>query len=380
MKSSYKVQLAILIIAVISALLVGAILLLIVRANPFTAYQAMLLGPFSSLYGLTETAAKATPLMLVGLGIVIAFRSGILNIGGEGQMIIGALAGTVVAIALQNWSPFLLLPLTMLAGFLGGALYGAIPGALRAYFKVNEILSTIMLNAIAQQVLVFLLRGPLIDPTEIAYGTGFPQTQQLAKGIWLGKLIPQTRLHWGFVIAIVLAILVYVFLWRTVIGYRLRAVGAGPKAARYAGIPVEGGLILAMALSGGFAGLAGIVEVLGIHHRLLDGVSAGYGFTGIVAALFGRLHPIGLIPASFLFGALVLGADMMQRAVAIPAAIVLTIQGIMVLFVVGSDIFIRRPEWVEKVTAPLRRKPSQPALVTTVSSSGSSDQGEPPSD
>ncbi|GAB4475819.1 MAG: ABC transporter permease [Anaerolineales bacterium] len=376
MKSSYKVQLIILGIAVISALLVGAVLLLIVRANPFTAYRAMLLGPFSSLYGLTETAAKATPLMLVGLGIVIAFRSGILNIGGEGQMIIGALVGTVVAITLQNWSPLILLPLTMLAGFLGGALYGAIPGALRAYFKVNEILSTIMLNAIAQQILVFLLRGPLIDPTEIAYGTGFPQTQQLAKAIWLGKLIPQTRLHWGFIVAIVLAVAVYFFLWRTVIGYRLRAVGAGPQAARSAGIAVERGLITAMALSGGFAGLAGIVEVLGIHHRLLDGVSAGYGFTGIVAALFGRLHPIGLIPASFLFGALVLGADMMQRAVAIPAAIVLTIQGIMVLFVVGSDIFIRRPEWVEKVTGPLRGKTPPAVEVAGIAS----DQGGPPGD
>ncbi len=380
MRASYKLQIIILVLAIVSALFVGAILLLIVRANPFTAYRAMLFGPFSSLYGLTETAAKATPLMLVGLGIVIAFRSGILNIGGEGQMIIGALAGTVVALTLQNWSPWILFPLTMLAGFIGGALYGAIPGALRAYFKVNEILSTIMLNAIAQQVLVFLLRGPLIDPTEIAYGTGYPQTQQIAKAIWLEKIIPQTRLHWGFVIAIGLAIVVYFFLWRTVLGYRLRAVGAGPHAARYAGIPVEGGLIMAMALSGGFAGLAGIVEVLGIHHRLLDGVSAGYGFTGIVAALFGRLHPLGLIPASFLFGALVLGADMMQRAVAIPAAIVLTIQGIMVLFVVGSDIFIRRPEWLEQFSLPLSKKRIGVIEKGTATSSASSNEGEPGGD
>ncbi len=380
MRASYKLQIIILVLAIVSALFVGAILLLIVRANPFTAYRAMLFGPFSSLYGLTETAAKATPLMLVGLGIVIAFRSGILNIGGEGQMIIGALAGTVVALTLQNWSPWILFPLTMLAGFIGGALYGAIPGALRAYFKVNEILSTIMLNAIAQQVLVFLLRGPLIDPTEIAYGTGYPQTQQIAKAIWLEKIIPQTRLHWGFVIAIGLAIVVYFFLWRTVLGYRLRAVGAGPHAARYAGIPVEGGLIMAMALSGGFAGLAGIVEVLGIHHRLLDGVSAGYGFTGIVAALFGRLHPLGLIPASFLFGALVLGADMMQRAVAIPAAIVLTIQGIMVLFVVGSDIFIRRPEWLEQFSLPLSKKKTGVPEKGTSTSSASSHEGEPGGD
>jgi len=349
MKTSFKAQIITLLIAVLGALAVGAVLLLIVHANPFRAYEAMLFGPFSDLYGLTETAAKATPLLLVGLGIVIAFRSGILNIGAEGQMMMGALAGTVVALNLQRMPGILLLPLTLLAGFAGGAIYGAIPGSLKAYFKVNEILSTIMLNAIAQQFMVYLLRGPLIDPTEISYGTGFPQTQQLPESIWLVRLIPQTRLHLGFVIAILMAILVYIFLWRTVIGYRLRAVGAGPQAARAAGINVETGLLSAMVLSGGFAGLAGIVEVLGIHHRLLDGISAGYGFTGIVAALFGRLHPLGVIPAAFLFGALMLGADMMQRAVAIPAAIVQTIQGLMVLFVVGSDIFIRKPDWARQL-------------------------------
>ncbi|MGB9672995.1 MAG: ABC transporter permease [Anaerolineales bacterium] len=367
MKTSIKVQILTLLIAVIGALAVGAILLIIVKANPFRAYEAMLFGPFSDLYGLTETAAKATPLLLVGLGIVIAFRSGILNIGAEGQMMMGALAGTVIALTFQKLPGIILLPLTLLAGFAGGALYGAIPGALKAYFRVNEILSTIMLNAIAQQFLVYLLRGPLIDPTEISYGTGFPQTQQLPESIWLVRLIPQTRLHLGFIIAIVMAVLVYIFLWRTVLGYRLRAVGAGPQAARAAGINVETGLLTAMMLSGGFAGLAGIVEVLGIHHRLLDGISAGYGFTGIVAALFGRLHPLGVIPAAFLFGALMLGADMMQRAVAIPAAIVQTMQGLMVLFVVGSDIFIRKPEWARQLfkIKKIRKKP-----ISTTSENG----------
>jgi simple sugar transport system permease protein len=368
MKISYKVQLATLFIAVVSALLVGTIFLVIVKASPFKAYQAMLFGPFSSLYGLTETAAKATPLLFVGLGIVIAFRSGILNIGAEGQMMIGALLGTVVGLAFKDLPAIILLPLSLIAGFVGGAIYGTIPGALKAYFKVNEILSTIMLNAIAQQLMVFLLRGVLIDPTEVAYGTGFPQTQPLPEGIWLVRLIPQTRLHLGFILAILCAIAVYFLLWRTVLGYRLRAVGAGPQAARYAGINVEGGLITAMCLSGGFAGLAGVVEVLGIHHRLMDGISAGYGFSGIVAALFGRLHPLGVIPASFLFGALMLGADMMQRAVAIPASIVITIQGLMVLFVVGSDIFIRRPEKLERLKEAfgrIRKKPKeyQPAAV-----------------
>ncbi len=349
MKTSIRAQLLTLLIAVLGALAVGAILILIVQANPIKAYAAMLFGPFSDLYGLTEIAAKATPLLLVGLGIVIAFRSGILNIGAEGQMIIGALTGTVVALIFQKSPGIVLLPLTLLAGFVGGAFYGAIAGFLKAYFKVNEILSTIMLNAIAQQLLIFLLRGPLIDPSQISYGTGFPQTQQLPESIWMVKLIPQTRLHFGFIIAIISAIVVYIFLWRTVIGYRLRAVGSGVLASRAAGINVEKGLLLAMFLSGGFAGLAGFVEVLGIHHRLLDGISAGYGFSGIVAALFGRLHPLGVIPAAFLFGALMLGADMMQRAVAIPAAIVQTIEGLMVLFVVGSDYFIRRPDWAKQL-------------------------------
>ncbi len=353
MKSSLRVQFTILIAAICGALLMGAILLLIVKANPLIAYQAMLLGPFSSIYGITETLAKATPLLLVGLGIIIAFRSGILNIGAEGQMMIGALTGTAIALSLPNLPGIVLLPITLMAGFVGGALYGAIPGALKAYLKVNEILSTIMLNAIAQQLLIFLLRGALTDPTEVAYGTGFPQTKPLPEAAWLPRLLPQTRLHLGLILAILLAIGVYFFLWRTVFGYRLRAVGAGSQAARYSGIKVEFHLLSAMILSGGFAGLAGISEVLAIHHRLLDGVTAGYGFTGIVAALFGRLHPIGVIPASILFGALMLGADMMQRAVAIPASIVITIQGLMVLFVVGSDIFIRRPEWSQNLMQKL---------------------------
>ena len=349
MKQSIRAQILILVIAVVGALLVGAVLLLVVKANPITAYGAMLLGPFSSVYGLTETMVKATPLMLVGLGIVIAFRAGILNIGAEGQMMMGSLAGTVFALAFPNLPAILLLPGSMLAGFIGGALYGAIPGALKAYLLVNEILSTIMLNAIAQQLLTYLLRGPLIDPTEISYGTGFPQTKELAQAAWLPRLIPQTRLHLGLILAIVLAVVVYYLLWRTVTGFRMRAVGAGPKASRYSGIRVEKNMVLAMVLSGGFAGLAGIVEVLGIHHRLLNGITAGYGFTGIVVALFGRLHPLGVIPAAILFGGMMLGADMMQRAVAIPASLVTIVQGLMVLFVVGSDIFIRKPEWAERL-------------------------------
>ncbi len=271
-------------------------------------------------------------------------------------MMIGALCGTAFALAFPNLHALLLLPGTILASFLGGALWGGIPGWLKAKLNVNEILSTIMLNAIAWQLMIYFLRGPMIDPKERSYGTGVPQTEQLPHQVWLGRMLPRTRLHWGLIIAIGLAVLVYIFLWRTSLGYKMRAVGAQKEAARYAGMPVERLLVLAMALSGGFAGIAGMIEVLGIHHRLMDGISAGYGFSGIVAALFGQLHPLGAIPASFLFGALMLGADMMQRAVSIPAAIVFTIQGLVVLFVVGSDIFIRRPEFAQRFRRLLTRK------------------------
>ncbi len=356
MSETKSYRLLILALAVIGALLVGALLLIVAGANPLTAYRAMLIGPFSSRYGLTETLVKTTPLLLVALGIIIAFRSGILNIGAEGQMMIGALCGTAFALAFPNLHAIILLPGTILVSFLGGAIWGGIPGWLKAKLNVNEILSTIMLNSIAWQLMIYFLRGPMIDPKERSYGTGVPQTQQLPHQVWLGRLLPRTRLHWGIIIAIGLAVLVYIFLWRTSLGYKMRAVGAQKEAARYAGMPVERLLVLAMALSGGFAGMAGMIEVLGIHHRLMDGISAGYGFSGIVAALFGQLHPLGAIPASFLFGALMLGADMMQRAVAIPAAIVFTIQGLVVLFVVGTDIFIRRPEFARRLFH--RRRPT----------------------
>ncbi|KKM11514.1 ABC transporter permease [Clostridiales bacterium PH28_bin88] len=344
------VQLFVLFGALAGAVAIGAVLLAIAKTNPLIAYRVMISGPVSSSFGFTETLVRATPLLLVGLGIVISFRSGILNIGGEGQILVGAIAASAVGLALPGWPGMLLLPMVLLASCAAGALWGGIAGWLKARLSVNEILSTVMLNQIALQLYLFLIRGPLIDPQEVAYGTGVPQTAMLAKQIWLTRLIPGTRLHSGFILALVLAVLVYVFLWRTTIGYRMRAVGAGPGASRYAGIKVELYLILAMALAGAFAGLAGAVEVLGVHHRSLEGLSAGYGFSGIVAALFGRLHPLGTIPAAILIGALILGADMMQRAVNVPAAIIMAIQGLVILFVVSSDILLRKPELMARIS------------------------------
>lgn len=329
-------------LAVGAALAIGAVLLLLLHVDPFRAYAALIGGALGNVSGLTQSVVKATPLLLVGLGIVIAFRASVINIGAEGQIMMGALATTAFALTFRAWPSGLLIPSTLGAGFVAGAVWGFIPGALKARLRVNEILSTVMMNAIAQQVMNYLLRGPLIDPAEVAAGTFIAQSERLPIQAWLPRLIPQTQLHAGALLAVLLAGLVYIFLWRTTIGYRIRAVGQNPDASRYAGIPVPFYQALALTLAGGFAGLAGSVEVLGIHHRLLEGISGGYGFTGIVAALFGKLHPLGLIPAAFIFGSLLVGADKMQRAVQVPSALVGTLLGVVVLFVVGSDWWVRR--------------------------------------
>ena len=219
-------------------------------------------------------------------------------------------------------------------------------GLLKAYFNVNEILSTVMMNAIAVQLMNFLLRGPMIDPSQAQLASKIPQTARLLDIFHLPRLVP-TRLHLGALIAVVLAVLVYILLWRTVLGYRIRAVGQNPHASRYAGIKVPRYVVLALLFSGAFAGLAGAVQVYGVNYRMItDGSASGFtgsaGFNGIVAALFGQLHPIWSIPASILFGALLVGANSMQRAVQVPSALITALNGLVVVFVVSSEIWRRR--------------------------------------
>ena len=335
-------RIALPVLAMLFALLIGALMLLCLKANPLAAYAALANGVFGNLYGFTQSLAKATPLLLVGLGICIAFRASVINIGGEGQIIAGALMSTWFSLHFRTLPGYMLLPSTIIMGFLAGAAWGFIPGILKVRFSVNEILSTVMMNAIAIQLMNFLLRGPLMDPVGIAEGTFLPQSERLPRQVWLPRLVPQTLLHAGAIIAVVLAVAVYIFLWRTTIGYRIRAVGLNREASRHAGINVPVYQALALTLAGGFAGLAGVFEVIGVQHRLMDGITSGYGFSGIVAALFGGLHPLGLIPASWLFGSLLVGADKMQRAVQVPYALIDTVLGLIVMFVVGSNLLSRR--------------------------------------
>lgn len=334
-------------VAALAALLVGAVILLLMDADPVEAYRALYEGSFGTKNAFAETLVKATPLLLIGLGICISFRAGVVNIGGEGQMIVGALFGTALALELPETRSEIIIPLCLVVGFIGGAIWGAVAGLLKAYFNVNEILSTVMLNQIAVYAMTYLLNNTLIDPKQAEAASRIPQTARLSQATDLPRLWMPTRLHLGVAIAVVLAVLVYIFLWRTTIGYRIRAVGKNARASRYAGIRVKRYIVLSLLLSGGFAGLAGITQVFGVSHRMItDGSAAGFtgsaGFNGIVAALFGKLHPLGTIPASVLFGALLVGANQMQRTVQVPSAFITTLNGIVLIFVVSSELWSRR--------------------------------------
>ncbi len=333
--------------AFLLALLIGTIMIAFLGVNPLIACQALLKGAFGSTNAIADTVVKATPLLFVGLGICIAFRAGVLNIGGEGQLVAGALSATIVCLNFPNLPGWILIIIALLVGLLSGAIWAGIAGFLKAYFKVNEILSTIMLNYIAAHGLNYLLRGPIMDPLQIKLGSFIPQTARLPQSVDLPRLIP-TRLHFGAIIAVVFAILVYIFLWRTTIGFRIRMIGQNIQASRASGINVQKYMVLAFILSGALVGLGGAIEVVGVHHRIFtDGSVSGFtgsaGFNGIVAALFGQLHPIGTIPASLLLGALFTGANKMQRVVQIPSALIGALNGLIVLFVVGSE-YLRRSQ------------------------------------
>lgn len=327
-------------------LLVGAFILLALGANPLDAYVAMAQGAFGSSNAFADTLVKAGPLLFVGIGTCIAYRAGVINIGGEGQIVMGGIFATGLALAFQAAPAILLVPMGLFAGCLGGAFWAGIAGVLKIRFRVNEVLSTIMLNSIAGFIMTFLLTGMWIDPTTLDNAIKIPQTQRMPNASDLWRLVP-TRFHIGILLAVLLAVLAYVLLWRTTIGFRIRAVGANPRAARYAGMGVERYQLLAFLLSGALSGLAGAVELYGVTHRLFsDGSILGFtgnaGFNGIVAALFGGLHPVGTIPAAILFGALLVGANQLQRTIQVPSAFVVTLDGLIVVFVVASQIWSQR--------------------------------------
>ena len=302
------------------------------------------------------TLVRAVPLTVVGIGIAIAFRAGVFNIGGEGQLLIGAVAATVVGLNVNAHASIVVPLLALAAAAIAGAAWAGIAAVLRARFGVLEVISTIMLNFVAADLVSFLVRGPLQEPTHV-----YPQTELIALSARLPRLIPQTRLHVGVLIAVLSAFASWWAITRTAAGFRLRAAGASPSAARTAGrIDVTRVAATALLTSGAFAGLAGGIEVTGVTFGLYDNLSPGYGFSAIAVAILARLHPLGILASAFLFAALETGALGMQRDAGVPSVVASAIEALVILVVLGAGSWNHVSRW--------RLRRSAPAITPTASS------------
>jgi len=319
------------------ALLVIALVFWGYGVDPLLAYKRIFTGAFGSLYGLSETTVKAIPLMLCGVGLAVAFKALVWNIGAEGQLLIGAICATWVALYVLPDAPaVVLLPSMFAAGFLGGALWAIIPAILKAKLRANEVITSLMMVYIASNLVNYLVYGPWKGAEE----WGFPYSSKFPAAAQLPTLF-NTRIHYPtLVLALILALLAYVLVMGTKLGYEIRVTGENPEAARYAGIDYFKTVMLVMLISGGLAGLAGVGEVAGIHHRLRypQGISPGYGFTAIIVAWLGRLNPLAIILTSLLFGGLLVGGDALQVALGLPMATINIFNGVILLFILGGEL------------------------------------------
>lgn len=322
-----------LLLSVLAALIAGGALLLIVGANPLQAYGEMFRGAFGDDFALTQTLLKATPLLFTGLSVTLALRSGFWNIGAEGQLLMGAFAATGIALFWTDSLPtFLVIPAVIIAGFVGGALWGLLSAALKVWLGVNEIVTTLMLNYTAIEWIEFLYFSAWRNPR----GFGFPGTAEFPREAWLPPL--SGRLHIGFAIALIACVLVWLLLARTKWGYELRVMGASLPAARYSGIRLIRNMLLVVMISGGIAGLAGMSEVAGISHRLQNGLAVGYGYTGLIVAFLARLNPLSAIVSAIFLAGLTVGSEQLQLTMNLPASFALILQGTILLLVVAGEV------------------------------------------
>ena len=348
-------------IAIGAALVVGALLILLAGANPLLAYRALFQEALFSYFGFGNTLTKLSPLLLAGLGVLVALRGGQFNIGAEGQIYMGGLGSTVVGLFLQGWPLWIHLPLTILAGFVFGAVWGWIPGYLKAQRGVNEVIVTLLLNYIAIHFIGYMVNDPLIAP-----GAPSPYSPLIAESARLPLIMPQTQAHGGVLLGLAAAGILFVLFNLTPWGYRVAAVASNPTAARYAGISVPGTIMMVMALSGGLAGLAGSAEVIGLKHRLFERFSPGYGFDAIAIAFLSRGSPLGVVITALFFSALRSGANVMQRSAGVPFTVIYAIQGLTVLFIAISLVIESRaqPQGSPR-GAPVPAQTDPPIVVAT---------------
>lgn len=324
-------------IAVVLTLISGVILFAALGFDPGRSLYTFFVKPVSSLYGITELAVKATPLAMIAIGLAMGFRANVWNIGAEGQFTLGAICGGGVALALHGTESFLVLPAMIIAGALGGVAWGAIPAWLRVRYNANEILTSLMLTYVAMLLLSFLVHGPWRDPE----GLNFPESRMFEDVSLLPIILDETRLNIGAPIALLIVIAGWVLITRSFIGFQIKVVGQSPPAASYAGFSQRQLIWTTLLLSGGFAGLAGIFEVSGPIGQLLPSVSPGYGFTAIIVAFLGRLHPIGILFAALLIALSYIGGELAQIELKLPLAVNGVFQGMLLFFLLATDVLIR---------------------------------------
>jgi ABC-type uncharacterized transport system permease subunit len=319
------------------ALLIVAIPVMAAGRNPFDAYVLMAQGAFGSMFALSETLNRATPLILTGLAAAIAFRARLWNIGAEGQLYMGALAAVLVGSGFLQLPGPLMIPAIMIAGFVAGGLMMVVPTLLKQRFGADEVVITLLLNFVVILFVQMLIEGPLKDPLAM----GWPQSAPLLAEAKFDKLIPRLRMHWGLVIGLVSALLLWFMVRKTVLGFEVKAVGENKAAARFAGIPVNATMLKVALLSGGLAGLAGVSEVAGVKGYLSADLSPGYGYSGIVVAMLAGLSPIGAVLAAIFIAAVFVGADSMSRATGISSYIADLVVALSLLSVLIGSFFLR---------------------------------------
>ncbi|MBB5515076.1 simple sugar transport system permease protein [Rubricella aquisinus] len=347
-QQSRAMMLATPVLAVIATMIGGAILFVLLGKDPVEAIRIIFIDPFFDPFSRSELLVKGAPLVLIAIGLSFGFRAGIWNIGAEGQFIMGAIAGSAVGLAFYGTAGLWLLPLMALAGMLGGAAYAMVPAILKVRFNANEILVSLMLVYVADQFLRAIVSGPLRNPQ----GFNFPESRLFHDSAVLPILFDGTRVHVGVLAALVAVIVAWFVMERHVIGYNVKLLGAAPRAAGFAGVKQKRLTVLCLAISGGLAGLAGMIEAAGPFGQLVPTLPQGYGFTAIIVAFLGRLNPFGILLAGLVMALTYIGGETAQFRLQLPAAAISTFQGMLLFFLLGFDLFVKyRVRWARKGVA-----------------------------